>query len=184
MKKLCAVALAASLTACGGDAPLTENTAAPAAPEQPAAATEVSGTQWYQDDLSTPVETVGVTDAQAILDSAGLTPAETLESADPEGEPKKVYVFNSDSPVTAQLGHSPNFVTLSWYQYDDEPDSLAESQKSLEAAYKIARAMAGREGADAVMYLSNGGKYQSKPVGGYETTGQCVNGNCFLTMSL
>ena len=68
--------------------------------------------------------------------------------------------------------------------YSDEPKTTEYSQQSLKDAYKLARAMAGREGADAVMYLSNGGKYRSKPVGGYPATGQCNNGICFIHIDL
>ena len=44
--------------------------------------------------------------------------------------------------------------------------------------------MAGKEGADAVMYISNGGKYRRKPVGGYPATGQCNDGVCFIHIDL
>lgn len=141
-------------------------------------------TLWYQNDLSSPIETVGIGEDKAILASAGLTAAETINSDDPEGEPKKTYLMNGESPISTQFEHSPNFITLTWYQFDNEPSSLEASQCSLKEAYKIARAMAGREGADAVMYISNGGKYRSKPVAGYETTGQCNSGICFFTMTL
>ena len=139
---------------------------------------------WYQDDLSEPVETVGMLDGKAILASAGLEPAEVEDSVDTEGEPKKLYIMNDESPLSAWFSHSPNNISLNWYMYSDEPKTTEYSQQSLKDAYKLARAMAGREGADAVMYLSNGGKYRSKPVGGHPATGQCNNGICFIHIDL
>lgn len=139
---------------------------------------------WYQDDLSKPVKTVGISDVKSILTSAGLTPAEIIDSSDSEGEPKKIYLFNSDTAVTTQFEHGPNFITLTWYQFSDEAKTIEYSQQSLKDAYKLARAMAGREGFDAVMYISNGGKYRSKPIGGYPSTGQCNDGICFIHMNL
>ena len=138
---------------------------------------------WYQDDLSKPVETVGMMSGEDILDSAGLDPDEVEESADHKGEPKTLYVIN-DNPLSASISYSPNNIALNWYMYSDEPKSIELSQQSLENAYKLARAMAGKEGADAVMYLSNGGKYRSKPVGGYPATGQCNDGACFIHIDL
>lgn len=139
---------------------------------------------WYQDDLSEPVENVGMLDGKAILASAGLEPAEVEDSVDTEGEPKKLYIMNDESPLSAWFSHSPNNISLNWYMYSDEPKTTEYSQQSLNDAYKLARAMAGREGADAVMYLSNGGKYRSKPVGGYPATGQCNDGICFMHIDL
>lgn len=139
---------------------------------------------WYQDDLSEPVETVGMLDGKAILASAGLEPDEIEESVDPEGEPKKLYIITDETPLSAWFSHSPNNIALNWYQYSDEPKTTEYSQQSLKDVYKLARAMAGREGADAVMYLSNGGKYRSKPVGGYPATGQCNDGICFIHIDL
>lgn len=139
---------------------------------------------WYQDDLSEPVENVGMLDGEAILESADLDPDEVEESADHKGEPKKLYIINDDSVISAWMSHSPNAIALNWYQYSDEPESLEYSQQSLKYAYKLARAMAGKEGADAVMYLSNGGKYRSKPFGGYPATGQCNEGACFIHIDL
>ncbi|KAF0569133.1 hypothetical protein FQV37_326 [Psychrobacter nivimaris] len=139
---------------------------------------------WYQDDLSEPVETVGMLDGKAILASAGLEPAEVEDSVDTEGKPKKLYIMNDESPLSAWFSHSPNNISLNWYMYSDEPKTTEYSQQSLKDAYKLARAMAGREGADAVMYLSNGGKYRSKPVGGHPATGQCNNGICFIHIDL
>lgn len=146
--------------------------------------TEQENVLWYQDDLSEPVETVGMLDADAILASAGLTPSKIEESANTEGQPKKLYIINDETPVSAWFSHSPNAISLNWYQFSDEPESLELSQQSLKEAYKLARAMAGREGADAVMYLSNGGKYRSKPVDGYPATGQCNDGVCFIHIDL
>ena len=139
---------------------------------------------WYQDDLSEPVDNVGMIDGKAILVSAGLEPAEVEDSVDTEGEPKKLYIMNDESPISAWFSHSPNNISLNWYMYSDEPKTTEYSQQSLKDAYKLARAMAGREGADAVMYLSNGGKYRSKPVGGHPATGQCNNGICFIHIDL
>lgn len=139
---------------------------------------------WYQDDLSEPVETVGMLDGKAILTSAGLEPAEVEDSVDTEGEPKKLYVINDEALLSALFSHSPNEIALNWYQFSDKPETTENSQQSLKDIYKIARAMAGREGADAIMYLSNGGKYRSKPVGGYPATGQCNNGICFIHIDL
>lgn len=139
---------------------------------------------WYQDDLSEPVENVGMLDAEAILASAGLEPDEIEESVDPEGEPKKLYIITDETPLSAWFSHSPNNIALNWYQYSDEPKTTEYSQQSLKDIYKLARAMAGRDGADAVMYLSNGGKYRSKPVGGYPATGQCNDGICFIHIDL
>lgn len=138
---------------------------------------------WYQDNLSEPVKTVGMMDGDAILASAGLKADEVEESADHKGEPKKFYIIN-DNPLSASISHSPNSIALNWYQYSDEPEAIELSQQSLKNAYKLARAMAGKEGADAVMYLSNGGKYRSKPVGGYPATGQCNDGTCFIHIDL
>ena len=139
---------------------------------------------WYQDDLSEPVETVGMLDGKAILASAKLEPAEVEDSVDTEGEPKKLYIMDDETPISAWFSHSPNNISLNWYMYSDEPKTTEYSQQSLKDAYKLARAMAGREGADAVMYLSNGGKYRSKPVGGHPATGQCNNGICFMHIDL
>ena len=139
---------------------------------------------WYQDDLSEPVETVGMLDGEAILASAKLEPAEVEDSVDTEGEPKKLYIMDDETPISAWFSHSPNNISLNWYMYSDEPKTTEYSQQSLKDAYKLARAMAGREGADAVMYLSNGGKYRSKPVGGYPATGPCNNGICFIHIDL
>jgi len=139
---------------------------------------------WYQDDLSEPVETVGMLDGKAILASAGLEPAEVEDSVDTEGEPKKLYIMDDETPISAWFSHSQNNISLNWYMYSDEPKTTEYSQQSIKDAYKLARAMAGREGADAVMYLSNGGKYRSKPVGGYPATGQCNNGICFIHIDL
>ena len=139
---------------------------------------------WYQDDLSEPVENVGMLDAEAILASAGLEPDEIEESVDHEGKPKKLYIITDETPLSAWFSHSPNGIALNWYQYSDEPKTTEYSQQSLKDVYKLARAMAGREGADAVMYLSNGGKYRSKPMGGYPATGQCNDGICFINIDL
>lgn len=139
---------------------------------------------WYQDNLSEPVETVGMSDGDAIIASAGLDPATVEESADHEGEPKKLYTMHDDSAVSAWMSHSPNVISLNWFQFSDEPEAIERSQQSLKEAYKLARAMAGKEGADAVMHLSNGGKYRSKPVGGYPATGQCNDGVCFIHIDL
>lgn len=139
---------------------------------------------WYQDDLSEPVENVGMLDADAILASSGLKPDEVEDSVDTEGEPKKLYVINDETPLSALFSHSPNEIALNWYQFSDKPETTENSQQSLKDVYKIARAMAGREGADAIMYLSNGGKYRSKPVGGYPATGQCNDGICFIHIDL
>lgn len=139
---------------------------------------------WYQDDLSEPVETVGMMNGEDILASAGLKAEEIEESADHKGEPKKLYIINDDTPISAWFSHSPNAISLNWYQYSDEPETLEISQQSLKDAYKLARAMAGKEGSDAVMYLSNGGKYRSKPVGGNPATGQCNDGICFININL
>ncbi len=139
---------------------------------------------WYQDDLSESVENVGMIDAEAILASARLEPDEIEESADTEGEPKKLYIINDETPLSAWFSHSPNSISLNWYQFSDETEAVERSQQSLKEAYKLARAMAGKEGADAVMYISNGGKYRSKPVGGYPATGQCNNGICFIHIDL
>lgn len=139
---------------------------------------------WYQDDLSEPVETVGMLNGEDILASAGLDADETEDSADHRDEPKKLYIINDDAPISAWFSHSPNSISLNWYQYSDEPETLEISQQSLKDAYKLARAMAGKEGADAVMYLSNGGKYRSKPIGGYPATGQCNDGICFIHINL
>lgn len=139
---------------------------------------------WYQDDLSETVENVGMLDAEAILASAGLEPDEIEESADTEGQPKKLYVINDETPLSALFSHSPNSIELNWYQFSDKPETTENSQQSLKDTYKLARAMAGREGAEAVMYLSNGGKYRSKPVGGYPVTGQCNDGVCFIHIDL
>ena len=123
-------------------------------------------------------------DGKAILASAKLEPAEVDDSVDTEGEPKKLYIMDDETPISAWFSHSPNNISLNWYMYSDEPKTTEYSQQSLKDAYKLARAMAGREGADAVMYLSNGGKYRSKPVGGYPATGQCNNGICFIHIDL
>ncbi|MDN3442310.1 hypothetical protein QL898_11760 [Psychrobacter sp. APC 3279] len=139
---------------------------------------------WYQDDLSEPVDNVGMLDGKAILASAGLEPDEIEESVDHEGEPKKLYIITDETPLSAWFSHSSNGIALNWYQYSDKPKTTEYSQQSLKDAYKLARAMAGREGADAVMYLSNGGKYRSKPVGGHPATGQCNNGICFMHIDL
>ena len=139
---------------------------------------------WYQDDLSETVENVSMIDAEAILASAGLEPDEIEESADTEGEPKKLYIINDETPLSAWFSHSPNNISLNWYQLSDEPEAVERSQQSLKEAYKLARAMAGKEGADAVMYLSNGGKYRSKPIGGHPATGQCNDGACFIHIDL
>ena len=139
---------------------------------------------WYQDNLSEPVETVGMSDGDAIIASAGLDPATVEELADHEGEPKKLYTMHDDSAVSAWMSHSPNIISLNWFQFSDEPEAIERSQQSLKEAYKLARAMAGKEGVDAVMYISNGGKYRSKPVGGYPATGQCNDGVCFIHIDL
>lgn len=139
---------------------------------------------WYQDNLSEPVENVGMLDADAILASAGLKPDEVEDSADHEGERKKLYIIDDETPLSAWFSHGPNAVSLNWYQFSDEPEALERSQQSLKDAYKLARAMAGREGSEAIMYLSNGGKYRSKPVGGYPATGQCNDGVCFIHIDL
>lgn len=146
--------------------------------------TEQENVSWYQDDLSEPVETVGMLDADAILASAGLEPDEVEKSADTEGQPKKLYIINNESPVSALFSHSPNSIELNWYQFSDEPKTTENSQQSLKDVYKLARAMAGREGAEAIMYLSNGGKYRSKLIGGYPATGQCNDGVCFVHIDL
>ena len=139
---------------------------------------------WYQDDLSETGENVGMIDAEAILASAGLDPATVEELADHEGEPKKLYTMHDDSAISAWMSHSPNIISLNWYQFSDEPEAIERSQQSLKEAYKLARAMAGKEGADAMMYISNGGKYRSKPVGGYPATGQCNDGICFIHIEM
>ena len=146
--------------------------------------TEQENVSWYQDDLSEPVETVGMSNADAILASAGLEPDEIENSADTEGQPKKLYIINNESPVSALFSHSPNSIELNWYQFSDEPKTTENSQQSLKDVYKLARAMAGREGAEAIMYLSNGGKYRSKPVGGQTATGQCNDGICFVHIDI
>lgn len=138
---------------------------------------------WYQDNLSEPIKIVGMLDGNDILSSAGLEAYEIEDSADHMGEPKKFYIIN-DNPLSASMSHSPNSIALNWYQYSDEPETIELSQQSLKDAYRLARAMAGREGSDAVMYLSNGGKYRNKPVSGYPATGQCNDGVCFINIDL
>ncbi|WP_189580244.1 hypothetical protein [Psychrobacter glaciei] len=146
--------------------------------------TEQENVSWYQDDLSEPIETVGMLDGDAIIASAGLEPDEVEDSADTEGQPKKLYVINNETPLSALFSHSPNSIELNWYQFSDKPETTENSQQSLKDVYKLARAMAGREGAEAIMYLSNGGKYRSKPVSGYPATGQCNDGICFIHIDL
>ncbi len=146
--------------------------------------TEQENVSWYQDDLSEPVETVGMSNADAILASAGLEPDEVENLADTEGQPKKLYVINDETPLSALFSHSPNSIELNWYQFSDKPETTENSQQSLKDTYKLARAMAGREGAEAIMYLSNGGKYRSKLIGGYPATGQCNDGICFVHIDI
>lgn len=139
---------------------------------------------WYQDNLSEPVETVGMLDTDAILASAGLEPDEVENLADTEGRPKKLYVINDETPLSAFFSYSPNSIELNWYQFSDKPETTENSQQSFKDVYKLARAMVGREGSEAIMYLSNGGKYRSKPIGGYPATGQCNDGVCFIHIEM
>ena len=141
---------------------------------------------WYQDDLSEPIENVGMSDGDAIIASAGLKPEEVHESIDLNGKPHKRYDMSIDNPIHAWMSHSSNNISLNWFQYNfpNEPEHIEPSQQSLKDAYKIARAMAGKEGADAVRYISSGSGDISKPIGGHHAEGYCHNGLCSINIRL
>lgn len=141
---------------------------------------------WYQDDLSEPIENVGMSDGDAIIASAGLKPDEVHESIDLNGKPRKRYDMRIDNDIHAWMSHSSNNISLNWFQYQfpDEPEHTEPSQQSLKDAYKIARAMAGKEGADAVRYISSGSGDLSKPIGGHHAEGYCHNGICSINIKL
>lgn len=139
---------------------------------------------WYQDDLSQPVKMVGVSDPKKVMASAGLKPVETENSSDSKGEPKKIYTFRNNTSLTAHFEHSPNRITLLWFQAFDDAKAIKNSQQSLKDIYLISRALFGKDGADAVRRVSIGGKYRDDLVGGYKTNGQCVNVICTLNFDL
>lgn len=146
--------------------------------------TEQPKINWYQDDLSKPVKMIGVSDPKKIMVSAGLKPVETTSSSDSKGEPKKIYTFRNNTSLTAQFEHSPNRITLLWFQAFDDAKAIKNSQQSLKDIYLISRALFGKDGADAVRRVSIGGKYRDDLVGGYKTNGQCVNVICTLNFDL
>ena len=141
---------------------------------------------WYQDDLSEPIENVGMSDGDAIIASAGLKPAKVYESFDLNGKPRKRYDMSINNDIHAWMSHSSNNLSLNWFQYNfpGEPEHIEPSQQSLKDVYKFARAMAGKEGADAVMYISSGSGDFSKPIGGYPAEGYCHNGICSISIDL
>ena len=58
---------------------------------------------WYQDDLSEPIENVGMSDGDAIIASAGLKPAKVYESFDLNGKPRKRYDMSINNDIQGYL---------------------------------------------------------------------------------
>ena len=87
---------------------------------------------WYQDDLSEPIENVGMSDGDAIIASAGLKPVKVYESVDLNGKPRKRYEMRIDNDIHAWMSHSSNNISLNWFQYQfpDEPEILNPVSKA------------------------------------------------------
>ncbi|OOS25099.1 lipoprotein [Moraxella pluranimalium] len=143
--------------------------------------TEQKSTEWYQDDLSQPVEKVGVNNAQEILKSAGLTAAKVSDSTDNKGEPKKIYKLG-DSSLSAQLEHSKNEIIIAWYQAEDTDSGIELSQKSVKDAYLLGRAVLGADGVDIIRRISRGGFYKQEPFNDFILTGNCFSGLCSVNI--
>lgn len=140
--------------------------------------------EWYQDDLSKPINMVGVDNPIQVISSTGLKPAYTEKSTDSKGEPKQIYQFGGDTSLKAQFEHSPNQINLMWFQATDDKKTIESSQESLKNIYLISRALFGKDGADAVRRISIGGKYRDDFIGSYKANGQCVNYICSLNIHL
>ncbi len=144
---------------------------------------EQKTTEWFQDDLSQPVEKVGMNNAQEILKSTGLTAAKVSDSTDIKGEPKKIYKLG-DSSLSAQLEHSKNEIIIAWYQAEDTEEGIELSQKSLKDAYLLGRAVLGADGADIIRRISRGGFYKQEPFNDFILTGNCIGGLCSVNIRL
>lgn len=188
MKKLLPFLSVLALVGCGNntaDTPKQEKVTAQSNSASSATTITKPSIDWYQDDLTKPVKMVGVENAKAVIDSAGLKVAKSEKSTDSKGEPKTIYLF-SPKTLSAQFEHSPNQINLQWFQLTDEKKSsvLDDSQQSLKDIYLVARALFGKDGADAVRRVSIGGKYRDDLIGGFKTNGQCNNGICFLIIKI
>lgn len=161
------------LSACGAQPDADQSVA-----DHGQAASEHQKVDWYQDDLSEPVQKAGLADAGNIMAAAHLKPTKIIDSTDPQGEPKKIYQFQRNGiALHAQLEHSPNQVLIGWYQADDAVES---SQNTLRDAYKLARAALGQDGAAAVRRISGGSSIRNEQIAGESVSGSCIGNQCTL----
>lgn len=133
--------------------------------------------KWQHQEPSQSIQTVGVDDAQAILDSAGLKAAKVTDSTDNSGAPKKIYIINDG--ITAQLEHSKNEVVLAWYQAED---AVEASQNSLNNAYLLAQAMMGEQGFKLIQEASSGKNFKQEIIDGYVVSGSCSVNPCVINI--
>lgn len=158
MKYLYVVAIATLLGAC------SDNTQEPSL-------------KWHQQIPSQSIQTVGINDAQVILDSAGLKAFKITDSTDNFDAPKKIYQINDG--ISTQLEHSENEVILGWYQAED---AIEASQNSLNNAYLLAQAMLGEQGVELMHQISSGKIVKQEIINGYSVSGSCTVNPCMLNI--
>lgn len=176
MRTLALVFLSFALVSCSNSSQTTNNATA-SAPE----ANVKNEVIWYEDDMSKPIKNVGLGDAKVILQNADVKPAEIVDSTDVKGEPKKIYIYSKNG-IHGQFEYSPNQAILAWYQVTESPSAIESSQDSLKTTYRLARAILGEEGKEAIRRISRGGMFKGEPVAGYPAYGSCVNGLCILSL--
>ena len=176
MRTLTLILFCFALIGCGNQSQSTNN--ATGSVPQDNVKNEVN---WYEDDMSQPIKNVGLGDAKVILQNADVKPAEIVDSTDVKGEPKKIYIYSKNS-IHGQFEYSPNQAILAWYQVTESPSAIESSQDSLKTTYRLARAILGEEGKEAMRRISRGGMFKGEPVAGYPANGSCVNGLCILSL--
>lgn len=176
MRTLALVFLSFALVSCSNSSQTTNNATA-SAPE----ANVKNEVIWYEDDLSKPINKVGVLDAEGIIKNANVKVYGTDKSTDPNGELRNIYILGK-SNLDAKVAISPSTLVISWFQVNESESSLTQSQESLKAAYAVARSALGDEGKEAIRRISRGGMFKGEPVAGYPANGSCVSGLCILSL--
>ena len=136
---------------------------------------------WYEPDMTQPINKVGVSDAEGIIKNANVKVYGTDKTTDPNGELRNIYILGK-SNLDAKIAISPSTLVISWFQVDESESSLTQSQESLKAAYAVARSALGDEGKEAIRRISRGGMFKGEPVAGYPANGSCVSGLCVLSL--
>lgn len=180
MKKWIFPLILINLVACS-EQPTTSQSTNNDIPNTP----QTSQIEWYQDNLTTPIKMVGVSDEKQllhVLKDVGLVPKTIEKSTDIKGEPKHIYQFADIQSLPAQLEYSPNRINLLWYQATDNNATIEKSQQSLKDIYFVARALFGKDGADAVRRVSNGGNFKEDEdvFQQYKINGSCITYVCSL----